>query len=180
MSLRGWYWFLILLASYFAGGTSRWDAVYALMFMLLFPLSVTISNETIFVLKCTVFESALFISTCLSSPWRPRYCATFSDMMVVSDPLSSRASTVTVLLECFRVTGNICKNKCFEVVLEWLLITCWTCWFCWRSCCCLFLLSAVESAFIANVVKNGAVSFSTSLDFTCYLWFTVTNLMGIR
>ena len=145
MSLRCWYWFLISLASYFTVVMSKWHAVYALMLMLLFPLSVTISNETIFVLKFTIFESAVFISNSFSSPWRPRYWATFSDMIVVSDPLSSRASTVTVLLECFRVTGNICRNKCFEVVLEWLLITCW---FCLLSYCSLFLVSAVESVLL--------------------------------
>ena len=83
--LRCRYWFLISLTSYFTVGTSRWDAVYTLIFMLQFPLSITISNETVFVLKFTVFKSALFIATCFSLPWRPRYWATFSDMMVVSD-----------------------------------------------------------------------------------------------
>ena len=154
MSLRcwyWWYWFLTSLASYFTVGTSRWDAVYAFMLMLLFPLSITISNETVFVLKLIVFKIALFISTCFSSTWRQRYCVTFSDMMVVSDPLSSIALTVTVLLECFRVTGNICRNKRFEKVLEWLSITCWPSWFCWLSFCFLFLLSAVESAFLRVV-----------------------------
>ena len=56
--LRCRYWFLISLTSYFTVGTSRWDAVYTLIFMLQFPLSITISNETVFVLKFTVFKSA--------------------------------------------------------------------------------------------------------------------------
>ena len=123
-----WYWFLISLTSYFTVGTSRWDTVYALMFMLLFPLTVTTK------ILCNVFI--------------------YDGWLVVSDPLSSRASTVMVLLECYRVTGNIYKKKCFEVVFKCLLITCWSCSFCWRycwrcwSCCCLFLLSAFESALL--------------------------------
>ena len=47
-----------------------------------------------------------------------RYWVTFSDMKMVSDPLSNKALTVTVLLVCFRVTGNICRNIRFEMVLE--------------------------------------------------------------
>ena len=35
---------------------SRWDAVYVLMLMLLFPLSITISNETV-MLKFIVHSS---------------------------------------------------------------------------------------------------------------------------
>ena len=45
-------------------------------------------------------------------------------MMAMSDPLYSSALTVMVLLECFEVTGNIFTNKHFEMVLEWLLISC--------------------------------------------------------
>ena len=63
-------------------------AVYALMLMLLFPLSITISNETAFVLKVTVFESALFISTCLSHPLLNRAstvmsCWNVSELLVI-------------------------------------------------------------------------------------------------
>ena len=147
MSLRCWYWFLISLASNFVLLTSRWDAVFALMFMLPVPWSITISNETVFVLKFTVFENALFISTCFSSPWIPRYWATSSDMMVLPDSLTL---VVIVLLKWFRVTGNTCRNKCFQMVLEWLLITCWSCWF---SCWCLFWLSAVESALLEGGLR---------------------------
>ena len=75
--LRCWYWFLVSLASYFIVGTSKWDAMHALILMLPFTLTITVANETLFVFKFTVFESALFISlyflSALFLPQRPRY-----------------------------------------------------------------------------------------------------------
>ena len=81
---------MVSLASYFIVGTSKWDAMHALILMLPFTLTITVANETLFVFKFTVFENALFISlyslSALFLLQRPD--TWFSDSMGVSDSLS--------------------------------------------------------------------------------------------